>query len=308
MAALAARQHGVVSRAQLLNAGVTRTMIEQRLATGQLIPLHRGVYAVGHAHLRPNGYRLAAVLAVGPGAALSHRDAAALHGIRDGGGTRIDVSTPADRRSTERIRVHGRRRLDPRDVTSIEGIAVTTVSRTLVDLAEVLPTDAVGKALSEAERQRTLDVAGIEAALERVRGRRGPATARLRAALAELAATGTTVTRSGLEDRFLTLLAAHDVPRPVTNVHVAGYEWDAVWAPARLAVELDGWDTHKTRRAFQHDRTKANALTATGWAVLRFTHDDVLRRPRETAAAVAAQLSRANGSARPPRAGARPAS
>jgi len=293
IAALAAGQHGVVSRPQLLDARITETMIKKRLATGQLVPLHRGVYAVGHAHLRPNGYRLAAVLAVGPGAVLSHRDAAALHGLRDGGGTRIDVSTPADRMSTRRIRVHARRRLDAQDVTTVDGIPVTTISRTLIDLAEVLAHQQLTKVLSEAERQRTLDVKAIEEALERLRGRRGPGTTKLRAALEELANHGATLTRSPLEDRFLPLLEAHDLPRPATNAYVAGYECDAVWRAQRVAVELDGWDAHKTRRAFQHDRTKGNAIQAAGYALLRFTHADVVRRPREVVTDVARQLSRA---------------
>ena len=293
IAALAAGQHGVVSRGQLLDAGITETMVKQRIARGQLVPLHRGVYAVGNAHLRPNGYRLAAVLAVGPGAVLSHRDAAALHGLRNGGGTRIDVSTPAERRSTERIRVHGRRRLDGADTTVVEGVPVTTVARTLVDLAEVVAADGLRKALSEAERQRTLDVTGIEEALGRLRGRRGRSVAKVRAALADLEQHGATLTRSPLEDRLLPLLDAHDLPRPATNGYAEGYECDAVWRAQRLVVELDGWDAHKTRRAFQHDRTKANALTNAGWTVLRFTHADVVRRPRETAAAIAAQLTRA---------------
>lgn len=290
---LAARQHGVVTRRQLLAAGLASSTVDDRVASGHLVPLHRGVYAVGHAHLRPNGYRLAAVLAVGPGAALSHRDAAAFHGLRNGGGTRIDVSTPARRRSTQRIRVHGGHTLDARDVTSLDGIPVTTVARTLVDLADVVPADALLKALSEAERQRTLDVKSIEEAIGRLRGRRGRGIAAVRAALAELAAHGTTLTRSPLEDHLLPLLKAHDLPRPATNAYVAGYEFDAVWHAQRLAVELDGWDTHKTRRAFQHDRTKGNAIQAAGYALLRFTHADVVGRPRETAAAIAGQLSRA---------------
>ena len=275
---------------------------------GQLLPLHRGVYAVGHAHLRPNGYRLAAVLAVGSSAVLSHRDAATLHGLREGGGTRIDVSTPADHAGTERIRVFGRRRLDARDVTTVDGIPVTTVDRTLVDLGEVLAHQALVKVCGEAERQLVLDVTGIEEALGRVRGRRGRSAAKIRAALADLAAHGVTLTRSELEDRFLSLLKAHDLPRPATNAYVAGYEFDAVWHALRVAVELDGWDGHKTRRAFQRDRIKGNAIQAAGYALLRFTHADVVRRPDEVAADVARQLSRAAGSARPPRAAARPAS
>jgi predicted transcriptional regulator of viral defense system len=293
IAALAAGQHGVASRAQLLDAGIRPTTLRDRVERGQLVQLHRGVYAAGHGHLRPNGYRLAAVLAVGPGAALSHRDAAALHGLRAGGGTRIDVSTPAERSSTERIRVHGRRALNARDVTTVDGIPVTTVARTLVDLGEVVAADALRKALGEAERQRTLDVKGIEEAIGRLRGRRGASVARVRAALADLAAHGATLTRSHLEDQFLSLLEAHDLPRPATNAYVAGYEFDAVWHADKLAVELDGWDGHKTRHAFQHDRTKGNAIQAAGYALLRFTHADVMRRPHEVAADVAKQLSRA---------------
>jgi len=255
--------------------------------------LHRGVYAVGHAHLRTEGHWLAAVLAVGPQAALSHRDAAALHELRPSNRPRIEVSTTHERNSTAKLDVYRRRCLDVRDVTTVERIPVTTVDRTLIDLAEVLVQRALTKVCGEAERQRTLDVKAIEEAIGRVRGRRGASVSKVRAALAELAAHGAQFTRSPLEDRFLSLLAAHDLPRPATNAYVEGYEGDAVWAAERLVVELDGWDAHKTRRAFQHDRTKANALTATGWTVLRFTHDDVSRRPHETATAIATQLSRA---------------
>jgi hypothetical protein len=290
---LAAGQHGVVSRGQLLDAGITRTMIEQRLASGQLVRLHRGVYAVGHAHLRIEGFWLAAVLAAGPRAALSHRDAAALHGLRPSSRPRIEVSTPLERKRTAKLDVYGRRLLDAEHITTVAGIRVTTVSRTLVDLGEVLAHQALVKVLGEAERQLELDVTGIDECLHRLRGRRGPATAKLRRALAELDAHGATLTRSPLEDRFLPLLDAHDIPRPATNAYVAGYECDAVWHAARVAVELDGWDGHKTRRAFQHDRTKGNAIQAAGYALLRFTHADVVRRPDEVAADVAKQLSRA---------------
>ena len=297
IAALAAGQHGVVSRGQLLDAGITDD--DDREARGDAASscaLHRGVYAVGHAHLRPNGYRLAAVLAVGPGAVLSHRDAAALHGLRDGGGTRIDVSTPAERRSTQtdpRPRPAApRRRATSRRV---EGIPVTTVARTLVDLGEVARAPgAAPRCCSEAERQRTLDVKGIEEALGRLRGRRGPSVAKLRAALESSAATAphspahawrtasspsSMPTTSPAPRRTRTWRATRRTPSGISQ---------------RLVVELDGWDAHKTRRAFQHDRTKANALDGTpAGRVLRFTHDDLVRRPRDDGGRVAAQLSRA---------------
>jgi predicted transcriptional regulator of viral defense system len=291
--ALAARQHGVVARRQLEAIGLTPSMFESRITTGQLVRLHRGVYAVGHASLRREGWWLAAVLAAGPGAALSHRDAAALHGIRPSNGARIDVTTAAERRSTATIRVHTRRALDARDVTRIAGIPVTTAARTLVDLGEVVAHDALAKALSEAERQGKLDLRAIDVTLDRLRGRRGRGTAAIRRALAEHAIYGATLTRSELEDRFVFLLDARSIPRPLLNARIEGFEVDAVWEETRLVVELDGWAFHRTRRAFQRDRAKGNLLTAKGWTVLRFTHDDVMRRPRATALAVGAQLSRA---------------
>lgn len=282
----------MVTRRQLLDAAIAPTTLRDRVSRGLLIPLHRGVYAVGHRALRMDGWWMAAVLAVGPGAVLSHRDAAQIHGLGSYAGSRIDVSTAAQRSDTQRLRVYARRRLDADDVTTVNGIPTTTVARTLVDLAEVVQPDSLRKALGEAERQGKLDSKAIEEALKRRRGRRGPATARLRATLADLERHGATMTRSRLEDRFLSLLAAQDLPRPQTNAQVDGYEADAVWRSHRLVVELDGWDSHKTRRAFQRDRTKANALTTAGWTVLRFTHDDVTRRPRETAAVVATALRR----------------
>jgi very-short-patch-repair endonuclease/predicted transcriptional regulator of viral defense system len=297
----------VVTRRQLLDAGIPSTTIEDRVSRGHLVPLHRGVYAVGHEHLRTEGFWLAAVLAVGHQAVLSHRDAAALHELRPSNRPRIEVSTAKERDSTARIQVHGRRLLDAKDVEIKDGIRVTTVARTLVDLAEALSHQALTKVCGEAERQSKLDTTSIEQAIGRLRGRRGQSIAKLRAALADLAVHGATLTRSHLEDRFLDLLDAHDLPRPATNAHVSGYELDAVWHAQRVAVELDGWRDHKTRRAFQHDRTKGNAIQAAGYVLLRFTHDDVTRRPRETAAHVAAQLSRAGESAPSPRPAARPA-
>jgi very-short-patch-repair endonuclease len=224
---------------------------------------------------------------------LSHRDAAALHAVRPSNGARIDVTTSAERTSTAKVRVHGRRPLDAQDVTTVAGIRTTTVARTLVDLAEVLAMDGLAKALSEAERQWKLDVRAIDQALARTRGRHGRGHAQLRAALAEHAAHGARLTKSQLEDRFVALLEAQSLPRPCLNAWIEDIEGDAVWPAAQLVVELDGWDSHKTRRAFQRDREKGNALLAAGWAVLRFTYRDVVRRPEEVAAQIAAQLSRA---------------
>lgn len=285
IAQLAARQHGVVARRQLLAHGLTRALVEERLASGRLIPLHRGVYAVGHDRLRREGYWLAAVLAVGPGAVLSHRDAASLHEIRFSNGTRIDVSTNMERRHTKKVRIHGRRVLDAAEITTVSGIPVTTVARTLVDLAELLTHDQLSKALSEADRRGKLDLRAVKASLLRTRGRHGPGPARMRAVLDEHATLGATLTRSELEDRFVALLKTHRLPRPRLNVWIpeAGVEVDALWPTERLAVELDGYAYHSNRRVFQRDRAKANDLVDLGYRVLRFTHRDVTREGTDVA-------------------------
>lgn len=293
MATLADGQYGVVARRQLLAIGITPSMLKWALRAGRLVPLHRGVYAVGHRRLRTEGHWLAAVLALGPGAALSHRDAAALHGLRPSNRPRIDVTTT--RRGLKPhpgIDIHRTAVLTARDVTTIDAVPATTVARTLVDLAHVVPREHLAKALREADRLRTADVHEIEDAMRRTRTRKGPGHAALKAVLEEHRLHGTQLTRSALEDRFLRLVEAHGLPRPRTNVHLEGMEVDAHWPP-RLVVELDGWARHKDRRAFQHDREKANALTTAGFTVLRFTHDDVVRRPAETALRIRALLPEA---------------
>lgn len=291
IAKLADGQHGVVARPQLLAMAVSPSMIEGRLTVGTLIRLHRGVYAVGHRRLRIEGHWLAAVLAVGDGAALSHREAAALHELRPSNRSRIDVTTAArGRRRQVGIELHRTRSLDPHDITTVAGIPVTTVARTLVDLAGVVPRDHLAKALREAEHRRVADLHEIEDAMRRTKNRPGQGQANLRAVLAEHRRRGTQLTRSVLEDRFIALLDAHGLPRPLTNAPVHGHEVDAFWPARRLVVELDGWARHKDRQAFQHDRDKGNALTAAGCTVLRFTHDDVVRRPAEIAERVRALL------------------
>lgn len=267
-------------------------MVQRRLEERRLLPLHRGVYAVGHRRLRREGFWLAAVLAAGPGAVLSHREAAALHGLRPADRPTVDVTATA-RRRVPGVAVHRVERLAREHVTAVDGIPVTTVARTLVDLAAVVQPAALRKALEEAERSHRLDVRAIEDVLERTRGRNGRGHRRITQALDELARTGTTLTRSMLEDRFLALLDAHGLPRPSANAWTEAMEVDVAWPAARLAVELDGWEAHKTRDAFQRDRTRSNDLQAAGWTVLRFTHADVVHRAAETAARVGRQLAQA---------------
>lgn len=269
-------------------------MIRTRTGDGRLLVLHRGVYAVGHDRLRDEGRWLAAVLACGPGALLSHRSAAALHGLRPASASRIEVST-GWHRSSPSIRVHGRRRLVREDAAVVRGVPVTTVERTLVDLADVLRPEQLLRALGVVEEARSADLHEIERALARVCGRPGRGHAAMRAALEEMRARGGDRTRSDMEELFLALVSGAGLPRPRTNVWFpapgGGVEVDAVWRAARVAVELDSWRHHRGRDAFQRDRSKANALTLAGWTVLRFTWADVRTRPAQVAATVARALA-----------------
>jgi very-short-patch-repair endonuclease len=304
LADLADRQYGVVARRQLGALGMSETMVTARVRRGLLRRMHRGVYAVGHRRLRIEGRWVAAVLAAGPGAVLSHRDAAALHGLRHRHDGRTDVTTTARGASSRaRIRIHRTTVLAQEDVTVVDGIPVTSVARTLVDLAGVVQPHQLAKALNEAERIHQVDVTAIARALERTRQRRGSGHAAMRAALASLAAKGVQLTRSELEDRFAALLDAHRLPHPLHNVLVHGFEVDAYWPAARLVVELDGHAFHHTRAAIQRDRDEDNELELAGYRVLRFTHDDVARRPARTAGRVRRALARAGVAAPQPPAG-----
>jgi very-short-patch-repair endonuclease len=194
-------------------------------------------------------------------------------------GTRSCDGTTAHPTNLPGIRIHQTRSLDAADVTILHGVPVTTVARTLVDLAGAVPHDQLVRAGKQAERQRIFDLNAVEEPMARTRGRIGPGHRALREAIAECAAFAGDVTRSALEEAFLRLVRRHGLPWPSTNALVEGLEGDAVWRTERVAVELDGWQDHRTRHAFQRDRERDAALTAAGWRVVRFTHHDVTRRP-----------------------------
>jgi very-short-patch-repair endonuclease len=270
VAELAEGQWGVVSLPQLRRLGLGERAVQQRAQAGRLRRVHRGVYAVGHAPLRKEGRWLAAVLACGEGAVLSHASAAAHWGLLQSDATRIDVSTPASRHSTSGIRLHRSRALIARDTTNHQGIPITTVPRTLLDLAADVQSHRLERALAQAERLRLYDHRAIEDLLARANGHRG--TTRLARATAQ----DPKFTRSDLEAWFLSLVREIDLPEPLVNFALTApdhprLEVDFCWPQPRLIVELDGWDTHHTRAAFEHDRRRDAALQAAGWRVLRFT-------------------------------------
>ena len=262
--ALCGRQHGLITRGQLLEMRMTDREIERRVRSGRLHRVHRGVYAVGHERLTTEGRFLAAVLAFGRGAVLSHQSAAVLWGIRAARGPRVDVTVPTTGGRARRgaMIVH-RSPLSEEEMTVHDGVPVTTVVRTLIDLADVLPRRALERAIDEAAYLR-LDLAGLEPR----RGRRGYGV--LTRVLAEHEA-GATWTRSDLEERMLALCRRSSLPTPEVNARVEGYEVDFVWRNARLVVETDGWAAHGTRKAFERDRLRDAKLTAAGWRVVRVT-------------------------------------
>lgn len=222
---------------------------------------------------------------------MSHRDAAGLYGIRPANHRLIDVTAEQKRRAPAGTTLH-RALLPPSEVTTIHGIPVTTLARTLVDLAGTVPEDHLRRALHEAERVHRNDVREIERIMERTRTRNGTGHAALRAALADARAHGPRRTRSDLEEIFYGLTERFGIPRPRMNVVVRGCEVDAWWAAEQIAVEIDSWQSHGTRKAFQRDREKGNHLALHGILLLRFTHRDITRHPDRVAREVAAALSR----------------
>ena len=266
LAALAGRQHGVVSRAQLAELGIGRGAIARRLEAGRLHPLHRGVYAVGHRALTREGAWMAAVL-IADGAVLSHRSAAALWGIRPSEQPKVEITASQNLRPRPRLRIH-RATLPGDEVTVRRGIPVTTPARTLLDLAAVVPYHHLARAATEAEIRRLSSPTSLADLVARYPRRPGtPAVRRL----LETRDIGRNVTRRELELRFLAFLDAHDVPRPHINATVDEKEVDCLWSEQRLVAELDGFATHGTREAFERDRARDRALQAAGYRVVRIT-------------------------------------
>lgn len=240
--------------------------------------MHRGVYAVGHLGLTRNGCFMAAVLACGDGAALSHFSAAVLWGILDGEGQRLHV-TAARRRRVAGLVVHEAPLEGER--VRCSGIVVTTPARTIVDLADVVSRRRIlERAIDEAEYLR-LDWQGAAPR----HGRRGSG---LLASVLAVHAPGTTRTHPGLEEEFLAFLDERGFARPEVNVHVEGYECDFVWRDQRVIVETDGAAAHGTHRARERDPVRDADLQIAGWRVIRITALRLLRQPE----AVEEQLRR----------------
>jgi hypothetical protein len=276
--AIAARQHDLVTVWQLRAAGLTDGAITHRVAAGTLRRVHRGVYTVSRAPLTREAEWLAAVLACGEGAALSHLAAATLHGIN--GRFRapaITVVAPRLRR-LDGVKVHRCRRLDPRDITTHKGIPVTTVHRVFVDASDMLTPHQVANLIHEAAYRGRWVEPAVRDVIARMNGRHNLDVLERAIALHRAGSAGT---RSGAEDAFLRL----GLPEPRVNMDVAGFEVDFHWPERRVAVEIDGPGHGRSPAAARDGRLEA-ALARVGYVLLRFTDADVHERPDAVARAL----------------------
>jgi very-short-patch-repair endonuclease len=280
LAELAELQHGVATRAQLAEIGISTRTVEAWARRGRLHRVHRGVFAVGRRRIDQNGRWLAAVLACGEGAVLSHASAAALWGLaRPREPT--DVTCSPNRARRAGIRAH-EGALHASEHTERSSIRVTTIARTLFDYAEVVSFGELEKAWEEADRRNLLQLGAVEQVCQRGHGRR--ALKPIRQLLAE--ARAPREGRSPLETRFARFREHYRLPPASANVEVLGREVDVLWPGARLIVELDSWEHHGHRAAFEGDRARDPALLLAGYRTVRVTH----RRLNREADALAAQI------------------
>jgi very-short-patch-repair endonuclease len=268
IANLAANQHGVVAVPQLAAAGIPAYSVTRRVNAGRLHRIHRGVYAVGHTNLSFEGRCMAAVLALGEGAVVSHRSAAAVWGIVKARAGPIDVTVQGDggRRKRRGIRIHRSHSLIADVWTRRHGIAVTKPARTLRDLRRVAP-----QPVFQAAVRRALDLGLIsERDLD----------------------PDPDLTRSELERLFRGLCWRHRFPQPEVNARVGSYEVDFLWRDRKVIVETDGFRYHSNRSAFERDRARDAHLQSLGFRVLRFTHRQVTQDRSAVVAALRALLRR----------------
>lgn len=282
--ALAHAQHGPVAHRQLRALGLSHEQIAYRLRVRRLLRRHPGVYLVGHDVLTREGRWMAAVLACGEGAVLSHFDAAAHHDLLANRGSRIHVTRPSTSGRApdpRRIALHRVGTLRPEEVMTVDGIPTTTVARTLLDLARHVRPTALEDAIQRAIRQHRFDLVDVRLCLQA--HPRQPGAPKLRVLLEALAERDAAHLRSDLERRFLQLCADHDLPRPAPNARVEGLEVDFLWPTPKIVVELDGYAYHSSRTAFERDRERDQRLAVAGFTVVRITYHQVTRTPAKVA-------------------------
>jgi len=285
---LAHEQYGVVALRQLHGLGISDGAVRRRLADRQLHPLFRGVFVVGARHPTLRGRWKGATLALGDDALLSHQDAGVLSDLTEARQSVVHVTVPGRHAEHQPgIRAHRTRRVHPEDADAIEGIPVTSAARTLLDLAPILSATRLRRAYTQAERTRALDLVAVQNVIARTSGHRGARRLRRLVGYDPAAAASA---ESELERIFLDLLTDNDLPMPQTNVLVDGYLVDAYWPEAELVVELDGYEFHNDREAFERDRRRIADLRAAGKEVLPLTYAQVAREPDWAVAGVVHRL------------------
>lgn len=282
---IAARQRGLVTRAQVLAAGASPRSLHRAVARGRLVPFRRQVYRIGGTPDDPWQPLLAACLAGAPGAVASHRAAAGLHGLPGVLPGAVEVTVErAGRRTLAGVRCHTSVALAPADATIVHGVPATTVARTIVDLAPVLHPRLLGRITDDAWRRGLCSPADVAATLDRIGGPGRAGAARLARLLADHEPTGSTLETTWLRRLRRSGLAPEALQHQVV---VAGrvMVMDLAWPGRRVGVEVDGWAPHGTRSAWDRDHDKINAYAEAGWRVLFVTS-------RTSPAATIRQLSR----------------
>ena len=264
---------------QLLAAGYSRSAVSRRVGWKEFIRVHAGVFFVGHGPIRFEGRCIAAVLACGPDAVISHHAAAALHDLRPLPHTAIDVTAPTHHRHTD-VRSHVSV-VPAHQRTTVGAIPVTTVERTFLDYAEQATPRQLTAAFEAAERRGVLDFRKLDQMLAAAVGRRGLKP--LRAAIADMS-DAPEWTQSGLEDRFLGLVSAAGLPAPRANRLEDGKTVDFIWRRQRLIVEIDSFGFHRSRRSFEDDRRRDTELQKRGWRVIRVTDRRLANEPHKVIA------------------------
>lgn len=284
MAALARQQHGVVARRQLLEIGITGRAIDRRRERGQLHEVFRGVYVFGSRRISRKGRWMAAVLAAGEGALLSHRSAGRLWRLLPPGGEQVEVTCQPGR-VIRRKGIVGHELVVAEDEWEVvDGIPVTAPFRTIFDLATCLTTRELERAWHEALVRGLTARVSLPMLLERYPGHRG--NRNLRALLESKAPVG--ITRNDFEEAFLALVDAYGLPRPRMNADLAVrgrfFEIDSLWEVERVAVELDSRRIHATPRNFESDKQRDRILVAEGWRTMRVTWRQLQEEPEAIAA------------------------
>jgi very-short-patch-repair endonuclease len=303
---LAAPQHGVVSLDQLRRAGLSRGQLERKVTSGRLERIFPRVFLVGGSLRSWDQRCLAACLSIGPGVVVSHRAAARLHGLRLPGDAPVELTTPRPRTpKTRGVTLHRSTDLVDQHAEAIRAIPTTNVHRLLVDLGAVLPAFLVADALEQMVASRRVTPVSARAFLETV-ARRGRDGAGVLRHVLDDRALGDQVSDSGLEARTARLCRDANLPKPVFQywIELAG-GWrrlDFCYPEQLIAIEIDGYEAHSGRVAFEDDRVRGNELEVLGWLVLHFTWQQVVKRPEYVAGVLRRAL--ASRAARPPQTGA----